>query len=438
MNYDQALETIHSYLKFGSKLGLERMNALLDRLGHPEKDLKVIHVAGTNGKGSVCQYIYTILNEAGYRTGAFFSPYIEKFTERIQCAGEQIPEDDLVKYTEIVHEKAQEITAGGGESPTEFEIVTAIGFMYFAAQKTDFAVLETGLGGVGDSTNVVEKPLVTIITSVDYDHMEVLGDTLPEIAANKAGIFKQGVPAAALVKDDDARKVVIDRAAELGAPFYDVTEAVVTDVVKDISGYSFSVSFDMDGVHHSYENIKLSMAGMHQIDNALCAIYGIEILRGEGADITDEALRTGLGKAKQPARFEIIQENPYVILDGAHNYAGARALAYTLHEVLDGKNILLCIGILEDKEYQKMAKVLNKLHCDIICTSVPVERGMPAFNLADAFGRVGGFVLGIYDNYLDAFNASVRAAGAYDAIVWAGSLYLMGPVRTLLEEGEDQ
>lgn len=437
MNYDEALETIHSYLKFGSKLGLSRMNELLDRLGRPEKDLRVIHVAGTNGKGSVVRYIYTVLNESGYRAGAYFSPYIEKFTERIECGGQQISEEDLVRYTEIVDEKAKEMVAEGHDSPTEFEIVTAIGFMYFAAQKVDFVVLETGLGGIGDSTNVIEKPLATIITSIDFDHMDVLGDTLPEIAANKAGIFKQGVPAAAFVKDEEARQVCIDKAAELDAPFYDITKAEISDVVKDIEGYSFSADFDMDGEHRSFKNIKLGMAGTHQIENALCALYCIEILRGEGVNIPDQALRSGLEKSKQPARFEIVYKDPYVILDGAHNYAGARALAYTLHEVLDGKNILLCVGILEDKEYQKMAKVLNKLHCDIICTSVPVERGMPAFNLADAFGRVGGFVIGIYDNYMEAFNASVRASDAYDAIVWAGSLYLMGPIRAMFEEGED-
>lgn len=435
MNYDEALETIHSYLRFGSKLGLSRMNGLLDRLGHPEKDLKVIHIAGTNGKGSVCRYIYTILNEAGYRAGAYFSPYIEKFTERIECAGEQISEEDLARYTETVNDKAQEMVNSGEESPTEFEIVTAIGFMYFADQNTDFVVLETGLGGTGDSTNVIEKPLVTIITSVDYDHMAVLGNTLPEIAANKAGIFKKGVPAAVFIKDEEARAVASDRAAELGAPFYDINGASVSDVVKDIEGYSFSADYDINGVHHSYKDIRLAMAGMHQVENALCALYAVDILRGEGVDISDEALRSGFAKSVQPARFEVLYTDPYIILDGAHNYAGAKALAYTLHEVLDGRNILLCIGILEDKEYQKMAQVLNKLHCDIICTSVPSERGMPAFNLADAFGRVGGFVIGIYDNYLDAFDASVRAAGAYDAIVWAGSLYLMGPIRTLFTEG---
>ena len=437
MTYEQALEKIHTYQRFGSRLGLERIRELLKRLGNPDQKLRIVHVAGTNGKGSVCRFLYEILNEAGYRTGGFFSPYIEKFTERIQCAGRQISEEDLARCAETVLARAEEMIAEGLDSPTEFEVVTATGLLYFAEQAIDVAVLEVGLGGVGDSTNVFERPEVTAITSIDFDHMEVLGDTLPAIAEQKAGILKQGVPVIASVKDEEARNVVKQKAGQLDAPFYDVTEAEITDVVQDISGYSFSVSFRMDDDMVQYDHLKLTMPGMHQVENAVCALHIIHSLIRSGYRIPEEAVRNGLKEAVQPARFEVLYDDPcYIILDGAHNYGGSRALAYTLHELFDGKNILLCVGILRDKEYDKMAKMLTKLHCDVICTSVPVERGMPAYDLADAFGRAGAFVIGIYDDYREAFDASVRSLQAYDAVVWAGSLYLMGPVRRLFE-GED-
>ncbi len=438
MTYEQALDKIHSFQRFGSRLGLERIRELLRRLGNPDQGLNVLHVAGTNGKGSVSRYLYEILNVAGYRTGGFFSPYIEKFTERIQCAGSQISEEALAEYAEIVLQKAEEMDAEGLESPTEFEVVTAIGLMYFASQQTDFVILEVGLGGVGDSTNVFEKPLVTAITSIDYDHMEILGDTLPAIAEQKAGILKKGVPVAASVKDEEARAVVMQMAEACDAPFYDVTKAQITGVTEDITGYSFSVSFEMDGKTVDYQDLKLTMPGMHQVENAVCALHMIELLIRSGIRISEEEIRKGLLEAVQPGRFEVLYDDPcYIILDGAHNYGGARALAYTLHELFDGKNILLCVGILRDKEYDKMAKMLTKLHCDVICTSVPVERGMPAYDLADAFGRAGAFVIGIYDDYREAFDASVRSLQAYDAVVWAGSLYLMGPVRRLFQ-GEEE
>ncbi len=436
MTYEEAMERIHSYEKFGSKLGLERMQELLQRLDHPEKDFKVIHVAGTNGKGSVCRYVYTVLQEAGYRAGAFFSPYIDRFTERIECGGQEISEEDLSKHTQTVCAAADAMTAEGFDSPTEFEIVTAIGFLHFAEQQPDFVILEVGLGGLGDSTNVIEQPLVTAITSIDFDHTAVLGDSLPEIAGQKAGIIKPGVPVVVRVEDEEAREVIRNKAASCGAPFIDALAADISDVVMDIHGYGFSASFEYDAEQLVWEKMQLSMAGTHQVHNAVCALHILQVLRAGGYVISDEAVRTGLRKAVQPARFEILHEDPYFIVDGAHNFAGAKALAYLLHEVLDGKNILICVGILKDKEYQRMAQVLNKLHCDFMVTSVPGPRGMPAFDLADAFGRTGAFVTGIYDNFVNAFDASIMAAKAYDAVVWTGSFYLMGPIKQLFEEME--
>ncbi|MBQ3964453.1 MAG: bifunctional folylpolyglutamate synthase/dihydrofolate synthase, partial [Firmicutes bacterium] len=216
------VERIGEYNKFGSKLGLSRMESLLARLGDPHKDLRVLHVAGTNGKGSCCKYLYEMLRAGGYRTGLYISPFIEVFNERMQMDGANIPDEALERLGDKVIRAAEEMVAGGGESPTEFEIVTAIAFLWFAEQKADFVVLEVGLGGSGDSTNVVPDPLVCMITSIGWDHMDRLGDTLAKIAGEKAGIIKDGAPVIMNVADPEARAVIEHVAAAHKAPLTDV------------------------------------------------------------------------------------------------------------------------------------------------------------------------------------------------------------------------
>ena len=225
-----AEERIGEFNRFGSILGLDRMRELLEHLKHPEQGLKFIHVAGTNGKGSTCKYIYESLRFNNYKVGLYSSPYIELFNERIAFDGEDIPDDDLERLTDIVIEKCDEIVALGHDSPTEFEVVTAIALMYFKEQNADYVILEVGLGGRGDSTNVIEKPLISVITSIDYDHTDRLGTTLSEIASEKAGIIKKGVPVVSNVTDDSAREVIESRASEKGAEFIDVSEVTAAEL----------------------------------------------------------------------------------------------------------------------------------------------------------------------------------------------------------------
>ncbi len=466
MNYEETLEKIHSFNVFGSRLGLERMNKLLSLLGDPHEKLRVIHVAGTNGKGSVCRYVYSVLSDAGYKVGAYFSPYIERFTERIELAGQEISEQDLALYAERTLHAIDIMLAEGFESPTEFELVTAIGFLYFAEKEADFVILEVGLGGSGDSTNVCKKPLATAITSISYDHMAQLGNTLELIAADKAGILKESAPAVVCVNDFGAFEVIRGKAEILNVPFINVLEAEVSNMEEKLGGIRLSVVFSINNKKREYKDIEISMSGRHQADNALCALHIIEIIKDSGYDISDKAVYDGIKKAFQPARFEIVRREPYLILDGAHNEAGVKALADTLLAHFPEGKFLLCIGVLKDKEFDKMARELCRLNADIIITSVPNPRSMAAAELADVFSGLEPYKSGnrsvfVREDYRQAvklaeelegrnrsgqvkpdgaFEApaeiygcrAVEIGGGYDAVVWAGSLYLIGPVRSLV------
>lgn len=435
MNYEEAIERIHSFNVFGSRLGLERMKKLLELLGDPHKDMKIIHVAGTNGKGSVCRYVYSVLQENGYRTGAYFSPYIENFTERIEFDGAEIPRDELVKHTEIALAGVEKMLAQGYESPTEFELVTAVGLSYFAEQKADFVVLEVGLGGSGDSTNICDRPAVIAITSISYDHMAQLGNTLELIAADKAGILKKGVPAVICVDDPGAMDVIVRKAESLSAPVINVKKSRVEHIRQDLTGWSFDA--ELGELDAEYRGIELSMHGKHQISNALCALSMIEIMRGNGTEMKDELIRAGMKKAVQKARFEIMDTDPYIVLDGAHNPAGAKALADTMEAAFPSKRVLLCAGILKDKEFRTMAEELIRLKADIIVTEVPNPRTMSAQELADVFYTFDIYGekeknITVVPDCREAFDRAEEMKDSYDVVLWAGSLYLMGEVRRLI------
>ena len=441
MNYDQALEKIHTFNVFGSKLGLERMKKLLSLLGDPHKDMKIIHVAGTNGKGSVCRYLYTVLNECGYRTGAYFSPYLEDFTERIECGGRQISHDELPVYTEQALDAVEQMISEGYESPTEFELVTAIGLLYFKAVNADFVILEVGLGGRGDSTNICDHPVATVIASISYDHMNVLGSTLEEIAYDKAGIIKRGVPVCVNVKDEGAFNVIKKQADELSAPVIDLRQAAVDVKSCDINGSMFTAGIDGLAL---FKDITIKMCGQHQIENALCALAAIAVMRIQGFSVPDECVRSGMRKAFQPGRFEVISNDPYTIIDGAHNRAGVQALVETLMQEFGAgaheKRMLLCTGILADKETRIMAEQLARLRADIITTTVPNPRAMAAEELAGVFSslepyRSGERTVISVDDWRSALAEAQERSSGYDVTVWAGSLYLIGPVRGALVHG---
>lgn len=430
------IDRIHEFNRFGMVLGLDRMEELLRRLGNPQDDLKVIHVAGTNGKGSVSKYLEEGLSACGYKMGLYTSPYIETFNERIRYDGADISDEDLEYYGQKVVSAAEAMVADGLDSPTEFEVVTAIAFLYFADRQADITILEVGLGGIGDSTNVVKSPLASVITSISYDHMAQLGSSLAEIAVNKAGIIKTGCPVIANVPQRDAAKIIARKAYAMGSRLYDISG--IRAAVSDETPFSQKVSMEL--YEKSYSDVEISMVGRHQAENLKTALATLEILRKSGAVKLDrEALYEGLKRARQPGRFEVISEDPLVIIDGAHNEAGAQALQETMAQHFTGKKILLVAGILADKEIDSIVKFLTKITDHIIVTEPDNPRKLAAEKLA---GHVADFGVAaeVVSDVEAAVHRAKELADDYDVILFAGSLYLIGDVRRLWrnERGEER
>lgn len=456
-------------------LGLSRMEELLRRLGDPQDDLNVIHVAGTNGKGSVSKYLEEGLSACGYKMGLYTSPYIEKFNERIRFDGADISDEDLEYYGQKVIDAAEAMVADGQDSPTEFEVVTAIAFLYFSGKKADITILEVGLGGMGDSTNVVKHPMASVITSISYDHMAQLGSTLAEIAVNKAGIIKTGCPVISNVPDRDAAKIIARKAYAMGSRLFDVSG--IRAAISDQTPFSQTVSMEL--YEKSYSDVEISMVGRHQAENLKTALATLEILRKSGAVKLDrEALYAGLKRARQPGRFEIIsgswpaagaggevcpaggaggpeapetpgdgaerleagdESKPLVIIDGAHNEAGAQALQETMAQYFAGKKILLVAGILADKQIDSIVKFLTKITDQIIVTEPDNPRKLAASELAKHMADAGVTAEVVSDAEAAVARAKELADG-YDVILFAGSLYLIGDVRRLWrnERGEER
>lgn len=430
------IDRIHEFNRFGMVLGLDRMEELLRRLGNPQDDLKVIHVAGTNGKGSVSKYLEEGLSACGYKMGLYTSPYIETFNERIRYDGADISDEDLEYYGQKVVSAAEAMVADGLDSPTEFEVVTAIAFLYFADRQADITILEVGLGGIGDSTNVVKSPLASVITSISYDHMAQLGSSLAEIAVNKAGIIKTGCPVIANVPQRDAAKIIARKAYAMGSRLYDISG--IRAAVSDETPFSQKVSMEL--YEKSYSDVEISMVGRHQAENLKTALATLEILRKSGAVKLDrEALYEGLKRARQPGRFEVISEDPVVIIDGAHNEAGAQALQETMAQHFAGKKILLVAGILADKEIDSIVKFLTKITDHIIVTEPDNPRKLAAEKLAGHVADFGVAAEAVSDVEAAVHRAKELADG-YDVILFAGSLYLIGDVRRLWrnERGEER
>ena len=417
-------------------LGLDQMEELLRRLGNPQDDLKVIHVAGTNGKGSVSKYLEEGLSACGYKMGLYTSPYIETFNERIRYDGADISDEDLEYYGQKVVSAAEAMVADGLDSPTEFEVVTAIAFLYFAGRQADITILEVGLGGIGDSTNVVKSPLASVITSISYDHMAQLGSSLAEIAVNKAGIIKTGCPVIANVPQRDAAKIIARKAYAMGSRLYDISG--IRAAVSDETPFSQKVSMEL--YEKSYSDVEISMVGRHQAENLKTALATLEILRKSGAVKLDrEALYEGLKQTRQPGRFEVISEDPLVIIDGAHNEAGAQALQETMAQHFAGKKILLVAGILADKEIDSIVKFLTKITDHIIVTEPDNPRKLAAEKLAEHVADFG-VAAEVVSDVEAAVHRAKELADGYDVILFAGSLYLIGDVRRLWrnERGEER
>jgi folylpolyglutamate synthase/dihydrofolate synthase len=423
MNYDEALQYIHSTWKFGSKLGLENVKELLRRLDNPQDKFPSIHVAGTNGKGSVTSMIAHILYYAGYRVGMFISPYLENFTERIQVDLREIPRDDLARITQKVKAIVDDMVKEGLNHPTEFEIVTAIGFTYFAEKKVDIAVVEVGLGGRLDATNVL-KPIVSVITSISYDHMDILGDTLGKIAYEKAGIIKEGVPVVSYPQLLEAAQVIRQVAAEKKAPLTEVSPAQIE--IKE-QGFDKQI-FDFTFENEHYWDLKITLPGEHQFINAATALTTIMIAQKSGLSIEREAIYAGLGKTVWPGRLEKLCGQPLIIIDGAHNASGANALARAIKDNFEGKKIILVLGILKDKDVEAIIKSICPLVSTVIVTTPDSSRAMSPEELAKKVKAYCKNVI-VESNADKALDIGMQTLGEDEVMLVSGSLYLVGRAR---------
>ncbi|MCP6682043.1 bifunctional folylpolyglutamate synthase/dihydrofolate synthase [Bacillus nakamurai] len=425
--YKEAISWIHGRLKFGVKPGLLRMERLMEKLGHPEKKIRAIHVAGTNGKGSTVSFIRSVLQEAGYTVGTFTSPYIITFNERISVNGTPISDEEWRQLVNEIKPFVDELDETDAGTVTEFEIITACAFLYFAKQSgIDFVIFEAGLGGKYDSTNIVE-PLLTVITSIGHDHMAILGHTIEAIAGEKAGIIKEGIPIITGVNQPEALGVIEAEAEEKQAPYQSLYETCrLFNEAALPSGESFSLETDVK----RYENIQTSLIGIHQRQNAALAILAAEWLnRLTYADISEDALRNGLKKASWPGRFEQLQERPVVYADGAHNEEGIEKLAETVKQRFAGDTIHVVFSALKDKPYQEMIKKLETVADSIHFSSFDFPRASSAKDLYDASSLTNKS----FDEDPDSVKAWIEQKdGADDIIIITGSLYFISEMRKRL------
>lgn len=416
MTYSQALEYIHSVNWQFCKPGLERVQKLCYALGDPQKSLKFVHVAGTNGKGSFCSMLDSILRAEGYCVGLFTSPYIVEFNERMRIDGENISDSELVELVE----KIKPITDSMEDKPTEFELITAIAFLYFARHKCDVVVLECGLGGRLDATNIIDSPILSVITGIALDHTSILGDTVEKIAAEKAGIIKKDVPVLWCGKDSDAEQVIASKAAEVGADMLISRHGAlnVKEMTLDGTVFDFGVLKDLH----------LSLLGTYQPHNATNVLSAIEILQSKGFDISEEAIRAGLEKVRWRARFEIIGNDPLIIADGGHNPEGVNAAISGVEKYFPGSRLGIVTGVMADKDYLYMATRISSVAAKVFCLTPDNPRALDAKEYAKVFESLG----------IEAVPCNSIEDAVVQAIAWAkeaklpiislGSLYMYGDV----------
>ncbi|MFI3325831.1 MAG: folylpolyglutamate synthase/dihydrofolate synthase family protein [Clostridia bacterium] len=412
MTYKEALEMVSSRRKFPKKPGLERMKHLLDLIGNPQNKLKFVHVAGTNGKGTTCSYISSVLQESGYKTGLFTSPFVIDFTERFQINSQMIDHEQLIKHVDYVS------SFDLGEI-TEFEFVTAIAMDWFAKQNCDIVVLEVGLGGRFDATNVIENPLVSVITSISLDHTKILGDTVEQIAFEKAGIIKENCPTVCYLNQKDSVIKVIEETCKTKNSKFHLADMYFDILEENINGSKFKTE-ELE--------IFIPFCGNHQIYNAITAYETIKILKKQNYNITNENIVKGFRKTKIPARMEVISENPLFILDGGHNIGGAIALESVLKKYLDNKKICGIIGMVEDKDYPDYVKVLAPKFDKIICLEPNDKRALKAEVLA-GFARKHCDDVKVLPNACEAIDMALKE---YENIVACGSLYLASELRPII------
>lgn len=421
MNYEETLSYIHSVSWKGSRPGLERTRKLLDMMGNPQDRLKYIHVAGTNGKGSVCSMLASVLKEAGYKTGLYTSPYVRYFNERMMIDGQMISNDELAEVTEYVKQFADKMD----DLPTEFELITAIGFEYFSRNNCDIVVLETGMGGRLDSTNIVTTTVLSVITGIAMDHTAYLGNTLGEIATEKAGIIKPGVPVVFGGKSVEAYSAISKVASEKNSILHTANDAEFTSV-----NYSFK-GCTVDSP--DYKELFVSLVGDYQPSNIATALKCISVLRSLGYRLDEDVVRGGLKKVYWPARFEILNYSPLVIYDGAHNPEGLRSCVDSIKRFFGNSKVNIISGVMADKDVAGMLPVVGEVADEVFTVRPDNPRSMDSKVYAEYYNNYGIKATGY-----DTIEAGVRAAVESSAkkgcpLISLGTLYMYGDVRDAIE-----
>lgn len=419
MGYKETLERIHSLNKFGSRPGLDRINMLLEKMGNPQDSLRFIHVAGTNGKGSVCALVSSVLRCAGYRTGLFISPYITSFCERIQIDNELIPEEKLGEVADYVFSLTDELNREG-IIITEFEFVMAVAFEYFKREKCDVVVLEVGLGGRLDSTNVIKAPVCSVITKIGLDHTDILGDSIELIAREKGGIIKSGTRVVSSFQEDSAKAVFEEICKDKNVPLrfshtlgVDVKEASLSGTLVEYKG----------------EEILLSLLGEHQVENLKTALCALEEASAFFEKIDIKTIKEGVESASNPARFEIISPDLPLIIDGAHNPDGMSTFAQSIRKYAGDKKGVLIIGMLADKDSRSSLKYIEGLFSVVYTVPVDNPRAMRSGDMAKLSGEYFEDVRA-FENIEDALSEGIKTAREKDVhLCVCGSLYLASQIR---------
>ena len=423
MTYEEALNYIHSRPRGLPKPGLERIEELLSLMGDPHKKLRYVHVAGTNGKGSCCAMLSGILRAAGYKTGLYTSPFIHRFNERMQVNGRPIDDGELAEIAGFVRSCAEKMS----RPCVEFEIVTAIGFEYFARQKCDIVVLEVGLGGRFDATNVIDTPDCALICSIGFDHMEFLGNTLEEIAMEKAGIIKPGGAVATYPAQEDEVIGLLARVCrERGASLRIAEDDEIELRYDDLQGQEFCYCDDTP--------LHLPLLGDHQCRNAAAVLEAVEILREKKWKIKPEAVEEGLANVKWPARFEILAEKPYVVADGGHNVPCAQALSANLDYYFEGKKAVIVLGMMADKDIAGFTDLIAASAAAFVCVPVDNPRAISPEKLAEKLKKYKKPTF-VAPNVAEGMAMAMGAAGKGGVVCATGSLYLMGDVRAYFGKG---
>jgi len=426
--YEEALTWIHGRLRLGMKPGLKRMEWMLERLNHPERRIRSVHIGGTNGKGSTTSFLRSILQEAGYQIGTFTSPYIETFNERISINGTPISDSEIVELANTIKPLADELEQTELGGPTEFEIITAMAIYYFGKlQPVDLVLFEVGLGGRHDSTNVIH-PLLTIITNIGYDHTQILGPTLSHIAFEKAGIIKNGVPVITAVHQEEAIQVIRKVANEKKSLLYKLGEHFfISNYEPSESGERFSFSSD----YSQFEDLTLSMIGKHQTENASLAIMAAIYLKTFYAFIIEEdQIRTGLQNMYWPGRFEVLQKSPALVIDGAHNPEGIDRLIESLKLHYPNKNIHFLFSALNDKKLKDMIKKLDSVAYTIAFTEISAPRATKAEDLYHLSESKNKRLVLDWKEYL---SSALKEISEEDILMVTGSLYFISEVKQYMK-----